>query len=388
MEDKKTVEKKLDAKVNHDPAEIKEMINEGIEKGLENVQKFAKKFYITEKEVDQAKLDKATKQAEVATFFKALADGDDAAVKAISNDRAKAINEGTGSAGGYLVPEEFERTINVKIDEFSQLRGDATVLPMNSDVKRLNEIATDPTVAIIGEAAQITESTPVFGEPVLTARKYAGLTAWSNEVAEDAELVVLNMLADRFAERLAQKEQDEFMNGTTSGSEGLLQVSGVTSVGMDAGDTSFANADFDYLNEMLEALQGYSILEAGRGKFYMSPYAWGVVSKTKPTGSGYYGGNPVNGWATQAWGKPVTLLNEAPGSGDDAVSTKFVVFADLSRHLFIGDRAGIRVKILEEGTVGSNNLGEKDMSAMRVVKRTANTTSLESGIIVLTTAAA
>jgi hypothetical protein len=40
---------------------------------------------------------------------------------------------------------------------------------------------------------------------------------------------------------------------------------------------------------------------------------------------------------------------------------------------------------MSEGTVGAVNLGEQDMEALRVTKRTAFTTALQTGIVTLAT---
>jgi len=45
----------------------------------------------------------------------------------------------------------------------------------------------------------------------------------------------------------------------------------------------------------------------------------------------------------------------------------------------------LKVKLLEEGTVGSDNLGEKDMMALRVTRRTAHVAVLPTGLVWLKT---
>lgn len=383
----KTQEVEVNAEVK--AAISKEEANELVAKHAEELKRRMKKFDMSGSKTDEVELEKTKKLSDVVAFGKALATGDKVELQRLSNTRSKVLVEGTTTAGGFLVPEEFERMVIRKIDDFSQIRSNATVLPMSHEVKNLRTIATDPTVAIVGENAQITASDPTFGQPVLTARKYAGITVASNELIEDEDSIpqLMDLMAERFAEKIAEKEQDEFVNGSTAGSEGILQVSGVTNTDMAAGDTSFADATFDYLNDLFTSLEGYSILESRNGKFYMSPYVWGVISQTKPTNNTYYGGNPVNGWTKQAWGREVVVLNEMPGSADDAVSTKFIAYGDLSKHLYIGDRAGITVTIGTEGTVGAANLFEDDLRAIRVIKRTANTIALPAGIQTLTTAA-
>lgn len=50
-----------------------------------------------------------------------------------------------------------------------------------------------------------------------------------------------------------------------------------------------------------------------------------------------------------------------------AANTAFAFFGDLSNYYF-GDRAKMEVALGTEGTVGSDNLFEKDMSALRTIE--------------------
>jgi HK97 family phage major capsid protein len=371
--------------------ELKAFAEELAAKNAAAIEKSRKAVNLSGDMGDKVKLEVHKKLEPTVKFFNALQKEDMDTVKSMHESRAKALNEGTGSAGGFLVPIEFEKFVNRKVDDFNVLRRSGRVLPMSSNQKNLNELVTDVAVSIIGEGAQITESDPVFGEPILTARKYAAITAWTNELMDDDEtdIGLANLLAERFAEGIAKKEEDEFVNGVTAGSEGLLQVTGTTAVTMAAGKTSFADVEVSDIFDMITKIQEYSLMEAKNAKLFMSPYTWQALSKDQPTNATYYL-NPVPGGQTplQIKGVPVELVNAFPGLAEDAVSTGFIVLSDLSKHLFIGDRKGMSVKVSEDGTVGANNLFEEDKRALRVVKRTANTTSLESGIVVLETAAA
>ena len=382
----KTEEKKIDtteAVVQIDKKELRDIVEEMSAKNKETTVKREKKVNVSA--VDTKKLQEAVKREGEINFFKAIANEDVATIKGIHEARAKALNEGTNSAGGYLVPTEFEKRVHDKLDDYSQIRKEAQVLPMGSETLNLNSLVTDVSVTIEGETDAIAESDAAFGEPVLTARKYAAISAFSAEVYEDAEVDLLNYLAGRYAQALAKSEEDQFVNGTVSGSEGLLQVAGTSAVDMAVASV-FTDITWDNLADMIKEANEYSVLEGDNGVFAMSPSVWNAVLQTKPTNATYYGNGPVTAASRMAWGKRVILSNSFPST--TAASTKFAVYGDLSKHLMIGDRAGLRVKILEEGTVGSNNLGEQDMQALRIVKRTANTVVLPSGLVTLATGAA
>lgn len=367
----------------------KGLIEEMSAKQAEILEARQKKFNLTGSEEDEFKLKKTEKRNEIVTFFKALAEDDRQTLKSMSDARAKVLSEGTNSAGGYLVPEEFDRQIIRKLNEDSQLRQYARVINMGSDVMNLSTLATDVAAAYVSEWAQIPESDPAFGTAQLTARKIAAITAWSNEVNEDAVVQMADLLAELYAEAIRDVEEDAFINSAVVGSEGLLTAAGVASTTM-TGLGSFGEVTWDHLFAMSSAAYVYSVSEARRGQFIMHPSVWNVLRTSRPdTTAGYYLGNPSDSVPRTVDGYPVVLSNYMPAyTTGDTLSTKFIIFTDLSRHLIIGDRGGIRTEVAREGTVGANNLFEQDGQALRVVKRTANKVVVPAGVQVLTTAAA
>lgn len=367
-------------------AEVGEMLREAVAKSLEAEKNYARKFRFTESAEDGAKLAQVEKQVGVVKFLNALKNEDWNYVREQSAQRAKALNETTANAGGYLVPEEFERMLNSAYDEYSEIRRDATVLSMSSDVKRLNELTAKVSVAKKGELVAIVDTVPTFGESVLTAEKYTASTTLSEELIEDSEIDIVSEIARMFGEQIAYAEQNSFVNSAVSGSEGLLQVAGVTAISLITG-TTFAELSFDDLAAMQKSLFTYNKAEAMRGKFYMSMTAYNALRTSKASTSGnyfYMPAVPTQEAPATAWGRPIVVLNEFPTT--TATATKFVVYADLKKHFFIGDRRGIRIKVNTSGTSASgHNLNIQDAREMVVTKRTAQATSLEAGIITLAT---
>jgi len=241
---------------------------------------------------------------------------------------------------------------------------------------------TEPVVYIVGEAVAITPSDPVFGEPVLTPKKYAGITLFSSELYEDSEVDLTSLLAERYARQFAKAEQTEFINGSTSGSEGLRKVSGVTTVGMTAGNTTGSAVSFDNMADLLASVEAIDLLDAQNGKFYMHSGFYNILRKSKAALSSeyYMPVAPTQEDPAKAWGREIVVLNEMPAPSAVSASTKFILFGDLKKHAFIGDRRGITTKVLEEGTVGGVSLAETDQMGLRMTKRTAFVTALQNGL--------
>jgi len=363
--------------------DVKDIVQEAMAKSNETLERRVKSMEDSKEE--KALFDGAKSKNKTIKFFNDLVFGDKSFTKQMHDERKKYLNETTSTSGAYLVPEEFEREVLRYINEYSQIRSNATVLPMASDVKRLNTLTAEPTVYIVGEGTTITASDLTFGEPVLTAKKYGAIVEYTSELDEDSEAPLLALLQERIAEGIAKKEQDEFVNGATGGSEGILQVSGVSGISLNSG-TTFSHLTWDDLADMEAEVYKRSVNEAKNGKFYMSMTAYNILRQLKAsTGGNYFTLPPApqKEVPAMAWGHEIVILNEFPTA--TATATKFVVFGDLKRHAFIGDRRGVTVSLSTEATVGSENLFEKDMSALKVTKRTAFCVALPSGICTLAT---
>jgi len=391
-------------------SDFKELVEELVAKQAEHVKSREKKFELTGSKSAELELFETKKRSKMVDFFNAMARRDKGELAKISEDRrakefrtilnsnatieekqlmAKALNEGTGSAGGYLVPEEFEREVLRLMNDYSAIRQDATKVTMTTDVRRLNDLITNPTVRQPGELGVITGSQPVFAEPVLTAIKYIGTSGWSTEVAEDEENNLIRAVQEAYAEEFAQAEEVNFVESAVSGSQGLLTVSGVTSTDLISGST-FASITWDDLAAMQSKMaQDVSNVSAQKGTFYMSPYVYNILRTQKTTDNAYIlPPVPTLDAPAMAWGHPIKLVQSFPSS--TATGTKFVVFTELKKTGYIGDRTGMTVKIFDTGTYidsdGSEvNLLSQDAEAIRIRKRTAWCTRLQTGIVTLAT---
>jgi HK97 family phage major capsid protein len=84
------------------------------------------------------------------------------------------------------------------------------------------------------------------------------------------------------------------------------------------------------------------------------------------------------------WGYPVYLSDKITGT--TAVSTKFMIFGNL-KFLYLGDRKQMTVDISQDATIGSANMFESNMSAVRITERIGLTVALASAFALLKTAA-
>ena len=337
---------------------------------------------------DIAKMDKG---ARIAEFVKAVFRKDMASLASL-----KALNEGTGSAGGFVVPEEWAAEVNRIVDDFGLVPKLSRRYPMKYDTLRIPRLASSVSVSYPGEGAAGTASQPVFEEVTMLAKTLVGLTAMTNELLEDANVDVVNLLTELFAEAIAGEADKQGLTGTGSPFTGVLGDAGVTVVTAPTGDDTFAEAASpDNLRDLIANVKPWALQGAA---FIMHREVWAIVQKKKATGSGEYfisTANPVltnpalaqgypSAIAGTIWGYPVYLSDKMPNV--TGVSTKFIIFGNL-KHLYWGVRKDLGVTISQDATVGSDNLFEKNMSAVRILTRHSVAVGLPKAFAVLKTSA-
>lgn len=356
----------------------------------------AKKFISYKGQIDgmsEAEIKALDKKEKIASFVKAVANKDTASLQAF-----KAMSEGTDSTGGYLVPEEFASEVNRIVEDFGLVAKLARKFPMKSDTLNVPRLSASISGSYPGEATAGSASTPTFERVVLLAKTWVGLTPMSNELLEDADISVVDLLTELFAEALAGELDNQGLAGTGSPFTGILTDSGVTVVqpANGTGNSTFTGAATpDNARDLISNVKPWALQGAC---FIMHRTVWALMQKTKASSSGEYfisTVNPVVVGASQTqgfpsamagtlWGYPVYLSDKMPTS--TAVSTKFIIFGSL-RHLYVGMRKEMNMSLSTEGTVGGVSLFETNQSAVRVTARHAVAVGLPKAFAVLKTSA-
>jgi len=336
---------------------------------------------------DLAKLDKKQR---VAAFFKAVYHRD---APTLAN--FKAMNEGTGSAGGFVVPDEFAAEVNRIVEDFGLVPKLSKPYPMGSDTLRIPRLSASVTVSYPGEGAAATASQPTLAEVLLSSKTLVGITPLTNELLEDANVDLVDLLTELFAEAIAGEADNQGLAGVGTPFTGILGDAGVSVVTAPTGNSTFELASTpDNLRDLIAQVKPWALQGAA---FVMHRTVWAIVQKKKSsTGGDYFASaaTPVltpsgvvgmpNAVAGTLWGYPVYLSDKMPST--TAVSTKYIIFGNL-RHLYWGRRKDIGVDIAREGTVGADNLFEKNMSAVRVMQRHAIAVGLPAAFAALKTSA-
>lgn len=328
-----------------------------------------------------------------AAFIKAVYRKDGNALAAY-----KAMNEGTGSAGGFAVPQEWAAEVFRVVEDFGIVAKLATKFPMSSNTLNVPRLSASVSVYWPGEGAVGTSAQPTFEQVVLSAKTLVGITPMSNELLADANVSVINLLTTLFAESIAGELDNQGLIGTGAPFTGVIGDAGVTVYQPATSSTFTLAATPDFARNLISKIKPWALQGA---VFVMHRSVWALYQSAKSGTTGDYllsTFNPVLTGNTQAngtqqfplgvagtlWGYPVLLSDKMPGT--TAVSTSFVIFGNLA-HIFLGTRQDLQVNISQEATVDSVNLFAANMSAVRVTTRVALAVGLPTAFAVQKTSA-
>jgi HK97 family phage major capsid protein len=371
-------------------AKAKEVIDAKIkELGVDKIN--AKFVQFGGKDIEEIKSLNAKEK--IATFIKAVHNKDFATLASF-----KAMNEGTGSAGGYVVPEEWTAEVNRIVEDFGLASAMARKIPMNSDTMNMPTLSSSVTGTYAGETVAGTPSQPVLANVQLLAKTFIGLTPMSNELLADANVSIVDLLSELFAEAIAKEIDTQTFAGTGAPFTGLLNHADVEEVIAVSADNTIAEvcAKPDYFRDMQAKIKPFALQGAG---YFMHRTIWNEIQKAKSSVSGEYLLNIQNISKTEAvaqgypiqpagllFNYPVFLTDVMPALADDAEELPFVVFGNL-KHVYLGDRDTMTVTTSEHATVGTDNLFEQNMSAVRVTTRHAIAVGLPKAFCRLVTGA-
>tara|TARA_R100001510_G_scaffold57512_1_gene65893 strand:+ start:1075 stop:2496 length:1422 start_codon:yes stop_codon:yes gene_type:complete len=288
----------------------------------------------------------------------------------------KAHTEGVNSAGGFLVPEEFENELISLREQFGVFRKHARVRPMGSDTLRVPRRSATLSANFVGEATAGTESTMTFESVLLVAKKAMVLTTVSSELNEDAFVNLADDVAGEIAYALAKKEDECGFTGDGSSTFGGIQgVVPTLEAGADgkqfsttaAGRTNASGLTIAEIYEMMALLPAYA--DTNRAAFYMhkSTYHAGF-ERQFATAGGATGEERAAGYRNRPefLGYPViftqTMTNAAQTVTADGV---VALFGDLSLAASFGDRRQTEIQISDSAL----NAFEQDELAIRGTER-------------------
>ena len=260
--------------------------------------------------------------------------------KAMSYEIHNALKIGEDDHGGYLAPDEFERTLVEALEEQNIFRQFAHVITTSSGDRKIPVVASKGTASWIDEEAAFPESDDTFGMLSIGAFKLGTTIKVSDELLHDSVFDVASYIAKEFARRIGAAEEEAFFTGNGIGRPtGILNATG----GAETGVTSAgANISFDDVIDLYYSLRSPYRRNA---VFMMNDSTVRALRKLK-NGSGDYLWQP-----SVTAGTPDTILNRPVYTSSYmptvASGAKSILFGDMS-YYWIADREGRTFQRLNE----------------------------------------
>ncbi len=260
----------------------------------------------------------------------------------------KALNEGQGDQGGFVVPEEFRGDLLSLSMEQAIVRPRAFTIPMATPTVRVPTIR-DTTHASnvfggvqaywLAESGSVTASEPTFAQLALTAKKLTGYTTVSNELLMDSAIPLEALLNRLFGEAIMFFEDDAFLNGDGAGEPlGILGAGCTVSVAKESGQAATTVVWENIVNmysRMLPSSLNRAVWVAHNDTF---PQLATMSLAVGTGGSAVWINNGIAGPPMTILGRPVLFTEKCKTLG----TTGDIYFADFGYYV-IGDRQSLTV---------------------------------------------
>lgn len=260
------------------------------------------------------------------------------------------LSVGIDTEGGYLVPDEFERTLVQGLETNHIIRKHAHIINTSNGLHKIPVVASKGSAAWLDEGTSYTESDDVFGQAQLDAHKVGTIIKVSQELLSDSAFDLEGYISSEFARRIGNKEEEAFINGDGSKKPtGILASTGGADIGVTASSATAITAD-----DIIDLY--YSLKEPYRQNaiWILNDSTVKAIRKLKDS-TGQYLWQPAlkDGEFNTILGKPYFT---SPFMPEIASGAKTVLFGDLN-YYWIGDRQGITFQRLNERFADFGQIG-------------------------------
>ncbi len=270
--------------------------------------------------------------------------------KSVSHEVYNSLKIGEDDHGGFLAPDEFQKTLIDALQEQNIFRQLANVITTSSGDRKIPVVASKGTASWIDEEAAYPESDDSFGQVSIGAYKLATMMKVSEELLGDSVFDIASYIAKEFARRIGAAEEEAFFTGNGSGKPlGILAATGGAETGITA-----ASATALTMDEVMDLFYALRAPYRRSSVFLMNDSTVKALRKLKNANGDYI-------WhASVAAGEPDTILNRpvytsafmpAIGAG-----SKSILFGDLGFY-WVADRQGRSFKRLNELYAATGQVG-------------------------------
>ena len=271
-------------------------------------------------------------------------------VKAPMPSVLNALQEGTDSEGGYLVPDEFERTLVEALEEENVFRTLAHVIRTSSGDRKIPVVASKGSASWVDEEGAYQESDDAFSQVSIGAYKLGTMIKVSEELLADSVFDLEAYISKEFARRIGAREEESFFNGDGKGKPlGILAATGGAEVGVTAASATAITAD-----EVIDLFYSLKAPYRKNAVWVLNDATVKQIRKLKDS-TGQYLWQPalVAGTPDTILGRPVKTSAFMPVA---AAGAKTIAFGDF-KYYWIADRQGRTFKKLSELYAANGQVG-------------------------------
>ena len=271
-------------------------------------------------------------------------------VKAPMPSVLNALQEGTDSEGGYLVPDEFERTLVEALEEENVFRTLAHVIKTSSGDRKIPVVASKGSASWVDEEGAYQESDDAFSQVSIGAYKLGTMIKVSEELLADSAFDLEAYISKEFARRIGAREEESFFNGDGKGKPlGILAAAGGAEVGVTAASATAITAD-----DVIDLFYSLKAPYRKNAVWLLNDATVKQIRKLKDS-TGQYLWQPslVAGTPDTILGRPVKTSAFMPTA---AAGAKTIAFGDF-KYYWIADRQGRTFKKLSELYAANGQVG-------------------------------
>ena len=270
--------------------------------------------------------------------------------KVVRPDVADALQIGTDSEGGYLVPDEFEATLVEGLEEENIFRKLAHVINTSSGDRKIPVVASKGSASWVDEEGTISESDDAFSQVSIGAYKLGTLIKVSNELLNDSVFNLEQYIAKEFARRIGAKEEEAFFTGNGTGKPvGIFNATGGAEVGVTTNSATAITAD-----EVIDLFYSLKASYRKNAVWILNDATVKVIRKLKDKNDNYlWQPSLTAGTPDTLLGRPVYTSSYVPTI---TAGAKTIAFGDFS-YYWIADRQGRNFKKLSELYAATDQTG-------------------------------
>ena len=261
-----------------------------------------------------------------------------------------ALQIGTDTEGGYLVPDEFENTLVEALEEENIFRQMAKIIQTSSGDRKIPVVATKGTASWMDEEGAYPESDDSFGQVSIGAYKLGTMIKVSEELLNDSVFDLQSYITREFARRIGSREEEAFFTGNGTGKPlGILAATGGAETGITAASATAVTAD-----ELIDLYYSLRSPYRRNAVWTLNDSTVKAIRKLKD-GNGQYLWQPgiTAGAPDMILGRPVRTSTYMP---EIAAGAKTIAFGDFS-YYWIADRQGRSFKRLNELFAATGQVG-------------------------------